>query len=167
MEYTIVTSSQTGNANILAEKIKETLSSHDCIYFGPLSDTAKQTDIIFVGFWTDQGSADMECKHFLENLHNKKIFLFGTCGFGMDNNYFDKIINSTLPSIDSSNEVIGAFVCQGKMRQRVLDRYESMKASNTNIPNIDMLIENFHKALSHPDTQDLNNLKVKIENLNF
>ena len=122
---------------------------------------------MFVGFWTDQGSADMECKHFLAELNNKKIFIFGTCGFGMDATYFDKIINSTLPSINSSNEVIGSFMCQGKMRQSVLDRYEKLKASNTNVPNIDMLIDNFNKALSHPDANDLSNLEKKIETLDF
>ena len=54
-------------------------------------------------------------------------------------------------------------MCQGKMPQSVRDRYVLMKAQPDHMPNIDMLIENFDHALTHPDENDLNNLIAKIK----
>ena len=66
-------------------------------------------------------------------------------------------------SIDASNTIVGEYMCQGKMPQSVRDRYVRMKAQPDHMPNIDMLIENFDQALTHPDKNDLNNLKNKIK----
>ena len=45
------------------------------------------------------------------------------------------------------------------MPQSVKDRYIKMKNSPVPIPNVDALIANFDKALSHPDTEDLERLQ--------
>ena len=48
------------------------------------------------------------------------------------------------------------------MPQSVKERYEKMKQQPNCIPNIDMLIENFNTALTHPDENDLNRLKQAV-----
>lgn len=53
-------------------------------------------------------------------------------------------------------------MCQGKMPQSVRDRYVKMKEMPDAKPNLDALIENFDRALSHPDEADLNDLRRKI-----
>ncbi len=50
-------------------------------------------------------------------------------------------------------------MCQGKMPQSVRDRYMKMKAQPEHPANIDALIENFDRALSHPDEDDLEKLR--------
>lgn len=50
-------------------------------------------------------------------------------------------------------------MCQGKMPQSVRERYVKMKESPEHPDNIDALIENFDKALSHPDADDMERLK--------
>ena len=50
-------------------------------------------------------------------------------------------------------------MCQGKMPQSVRERYVKMKENPEHPDNIDTLIENFDKALSHPDSDDLERLK--------
>ena len=45
----------------------------------------------------------------------------------------------------------------------VRQRYEAMKAKPLHIPNLDALIENFDKALSHPDAADLKQLKQAVK----
>ena len=45
----------------------------------------------------------------------------------------------------------------------VRQRYEAMKAQPARIPNLDALIENFDKALSHPDAADLEQLKQAVK----
>ena len=62
-------------------------------------------------------------------------------------------------TIDSSNTIVGEYMCQGKMPQSVRERYVKMKENPEHPDNIDALIENFDKALSHPDSDDLERLK--------
>ena len=54
-------------------------------------------------------------------------------------------------------------MCQGKMPLSVRQRYEAMKAQPDHAPNLDALIENFDKALSHPDAADLEQLKQAVK----
>ena len=51
---------------------------------------------------------------------------------------------------------------QSKMPQSVRDRYMKMKAQPEHLANIDALIENFDRALSHPDEDDLERLRKII-----
>ena len=111
--------------------------------------------MLFVGFWTNQGVADQAAQKLLEQLRNRKIFLFGTAGFGGSEAYFQAILDKTKAFIDDSNTVIGTFMCQGKMPHSVRERYVKMKEQPDHMPNIDAMIENFDKALSHPDANDL------------
>jgi hypothetical protein len=64
--------------------------------------------------------------------------------------------------VDESNTVIGEFMCQGKMPQSVRDRYVKMKEKPDHAPNLDELIQNFDRALSHPDNEDLERLEEII-----
>lgn len=145
--YTIVYNSLTGNTKLLADTIREVLPCDN-----------DNNDIVFVGFWTDKGTADSKTIEYLKLLRNKKIFLFGTCGFGGSVTYFERILTNVKSNIDSSNQVIGEYMCQGKMPESVRERYMKMK----DVPNVDALIDNFDKALSHPDEKDLEKLSQKV-----
>ena len=65
-------------------------------------------------------------------------------------------------SIDASNTVIGEYMCQGKMPQSVRERYVKMKENPEHPANLDLLIQNFDRALSHPDSEDLERLKKSL-----
>lgn len=147
---TVVYNSLTGNTKMLADTIKSVLPNNN------------NDDIVFVGFWTDKGNADAKTIEYLKLLRNKKIFLFGTCGFGGSEAYFDRILTNVKSNIDDSNQIIGEYMCQGKMPQSVRERYLKMKESNNCPPNIDVLIDNFDRALSHPDKKDLEKLSQKV-----
>ena len=68
-----------------------------------------------------------------------------------------------VPSVTiGDNTVIGSFMCQGKMPMSVRQRYENMKKQPLHLPNLDAMIENFDKALSHPDADDLERLKQAV-----
>ena len=140
--YTVVYNSLTGNTKMLADTIKSELPANN------------NDDIVFVGFWTDKGNADSKTLEYLKGLKDKKIFLFGTCGFGGSVAYFERILTNVKNNIDDSNQIIGEYMCQGKMPSSVRERYLKMK----DVPNIDALIDNFDSALSHPDKEDLDNL---------
>lgn len=162
MSYAIVFSSKTGNTKLLADTLRDSLPQDACSYFGAPDPAALDADTLYVGFWTDKGTADAAILEFLEQLHGKKVFLFGTAGFGGSEGYFNKILKTVQKSLDRSNTLIGSFMCQGKMPLSVRQRYEAMKKQPIHMPNLDMLIENFDKALSHPDADDLARLKQAV-----
>ena len=160
--YSIMFSSVTGNTRMLAEAIRETLPKENCDYFGVCGGAKAKSELLYVGFWTDKGNADESTSDFLKQLHGKNIFLFGTAGFGGSKEYFDKILKKVEHSLDKSNTVFGCYMCQGKMPMSVRQRYEEMKKQPIHLPNLDAMIENFDKALSHPDADDLEQLKQAV-----
>ena len=164
--YSIVFSSRTGNTAELAEAVRGALPEEACEHFGSMDGNGNcgtgtaipASEMLFVGFWTNQGVADQAAQKLLEQLRNRKIFLFGTAGFGGSEAYFQAILDKTKAFIDDSNTVIGTFMCQGKMPHSVRERYVKMKEQPDHMPNLDAMIENFDKALSHPDADDLEKL---------
>ncbi len=164
--YSIVYSSRTGNTKELAATIHKVLPPDSCLYYGTVDNVKdKLSKMIYIGFWTERGNADSLTIEFLKKLKNKKIFLFGTAGYGGSEDYFRNIINNVKKNIDSSNTLIGTFMCQGKMPLAVKERYENMAKQNNSSVDIDKLIRNFEEALSHPDITDLERLKATLENL--
>ena len=86
--YSIIYSSRTGNTRLLAEAIRESLPADLCNHFGTDEADAVESEKLYVGFWTDKGTADEAALALLKRLKNKKIFLFGTAGFGESGAYF-------------------------------------------------------------------------------
>ena len=159
MNHSIVYSSQTGNTELLAEAIRERLPRP--LYFGAPAARALDDGRIYAGFWTDRGSCDAASAEFLKTLTDQEVFLFGTAGFGGDPGYFEKILASVRENLAPGVKVIGCFMCQGKMPMAVRRRYESMPPQAA--ARVPMLLENFDRALSHPDRRDLDALIHALE----
>ena len=111
---------------------------------------------------SDKGTADEATTTLLKSLRNKKIFLFGTAGFGGSEEYYQKVLHNVRENIDPSNQIVGEYMCQGKMPMAMRERYVKMKEDPNHKPNLDMLIENFDRALSHPDKADLEKLQKSV-----
>ena len=158
MSYAIVYSSPTGNTAMLAQTIREALPQAECCYFGEPDDQALSAKRIYVGFWTDKGTCDEQTARFLERLTDQQVFLFGTAGFGGAAAYFDQILGRVKEKLGPEVRVIGTYMCQGKMPPAVRRRYEAMEDS----PRRAAMLENFDKAVSHPDAQDLAQLKAAL-----
>ena len=160
--YSIIFSSATGNTKLLAETVHQALPREQCAYFGPWNREIPVSPVVYVGFWTDKGNADPDTLALLKELRNKKVFLFGTAGFGESPAYFERVLGNVRTALDESNQVIGEYMCQGKMPQAVKDRYLKMKAQPEHPGNIDSLIANFDRTLSHPDKEDLERLRQMV-----
>ena len=68
--YSIIFSSMTGNTRKLADKIHEILPKESCDYFGTADAQGIKSELLYIGFWTDKGNADLE-----EVMHIFKRFL--------------------------------------------------------------------------------------------
>ena len=157
MSYSIVYSSRTGNTALLAQTIRAALPAGDCLYFGAPDARALEADTIYVGFWTDNGTCDETISSFLQSVTGQKVFLFGTAGFGGAPAYFAQILQRVQQNLKDAN-VVGSYMCQGKMPEAVRSRYLAMEES----PRRTAMLENFEQALSHPDAQDLARLKEAV-----
>lgn len=167
MTYSVVVSSRTGNTKMLADIIVDFLSDKHCIYSGPPDSKASEADIIFTGFGTDKGCCDESISSFLKSLNGKKIFLFGTSGFGQSPVYFNQIFDRVKALVPSSCTVIGTYMCQGKMPAAVRSRYEMMLEKNPEDKNAKIMIDNFDTALSHPNQQDFDGLIEILKTLSI
>lgn len=151
----IVCESKSGNTRLLAETLKNQLPEEVTILSPEDAATSSTADILFVGCWTEKGDCPALTAAFLESLRNRNVFLFGTCGFGSGETYFDTVYHRFAAHLDGSNHLIGHFICQGKMPEFVLRRFEAMKAANPGSIRWEDSIENFHGAQQHPNHQDL------------
>ena len=162
MTYAIVYSSRTGNTELLARTIQKALPAEDCVYFGGPDAAALAADRLYVGFWTDKGSCDEALAAFLSGVEGKEVFLFGTAGFGSQPAYFQAVLKRVQANLGPDCTLAGSYMCQGKMPQAVRQRYEAMLAAPGHAPNLEAMIENFDRALSNPDAEDLARLTEAV-----
>ena len=164
MKYSVVYTSPTGNTQQLAQEIRAALPQEDCCYFGAPDAQAMQAELVFVGFWTEKGSCDAKPGEFLQQLQGKKVFLFGTAGFGGEPAYFESILNRVAQCLGQGNTLIGTFMCQGRMPMAVRERYEKMLSAPAShrMPDPRKMLKNFDRALPHPDEGDLARLKAAV-----
>lgn len=154
MKYAIVYSSRTGNTELLAQRLRDSLPTEDCLYMGSPNEEALVAEKLYVGFWTDKGTCDESIAAFLRSITHQQVFLFGTAGFGGAPAYFEKILTAVKENLSETATVTGSYMCQGKMPVSVRKRYESMEESAGR----QAMLDNFDRALSHPDKQDLSAL---------
>ena len=117
-----------------------------------------EADVVFVGFWCDKGSCSPAVQHFLQGLAGKRVFLFGTCGFGESDEYFAQILERVRAYLPADAQYIGGAMCQGKMGMGVKRRYEGMLEKDPENAQARMLIDNWNKAQSHPNEDDVSRI---------
>lgn len=165
MKVAIVYKSLTGNTKLIAQTIKEALKEK-VIYCGEPKEHL-DADFYFVGSWTDKGMCCEEIADFLKNAENKKIAYFGTAGFGGSQEYYQALFERIKGIVPSSNEMLGSFYCQGKMPMSVRERYVSMIKEHPDDKKLEVNIKNFDEALKHPDSKDLEMVKMWVKSFDF
>lgn len=123
-----------------------------------LATQASEADVVFVGFWCDKGSCSSAVQHFIQGLAGKRVFLFGTCGFGESDEYFAQILDRVRAYLPADAQYIGGAMCQGKMGMGVKRRYEGMLEKDPENAQARMLIDNWNKAQSHPNEDDVSRI---------
>ncbi len=155
MTYSIVFESKTGNTRQAAEAIRAALGAENCAAFGGPCAEAAGADVVFLGFWTDKGACPEALAQFLGGLQNQAVALFGTAGFGGDPAYFDGILQRVAALLPAGCRLLGGHMCQGRMPASVGARYEAMARQDPANKQVQLLLENFQQAQSHPDADDL------------
>lgn len=167
-KYSVVYNSPTGNTAKLAEKLREILPSDGCVYFGSPSAQEEEiadSEVVFLGFWTLRRDADTETKQFLPRLKDKKVYLFGTAGFASSGEYYDEILGRVKQQLPDSAEYLGGFLCAGKMPQETCLKYRAALMEHPNNVKIMRMIDNFDRAATHPDENDLIHFASAVQKL--
>lgn len=164
MRHAIVVNSKGGNTRMVADSLADMLAKVDeaeRVYRGDVPKDAEaesvlaEADTLLVGFWCDKGDAVPEVATFLERLSGKRVFLFGTAGFGGSQAYFDRILDRVRGHLPEDVTYLGGAMCQGKMGPGVRKRYEAMLEADPDNAQAKSMIENFDAALAHPNEDDL------------
>ena len=88
-------------------------------------------------------------------LSGKKVALFGTAGFGGDPDYFNMLLENVKKLLPSDAVYLGGWMCQGRMPGSVRARFAAQLEQDPENANAKRMLENFDRALSHPDEADL------------
>ncbi len=154
MDVMVVYSSQTGNTRKIANAIFAAIPGDSKDIQNVKEYQGKDANLFFVGFWTDKGDCDARIAGLLSGLHEKRVALFGTCGMGADESYYDQIAARVRKWLPADNIYLGCFFCQGKMPMQVRNRYESLLDGSDRDIHIRLMIRNFDEAMLHPDRKD-------------
>lgn len=171
MTYAIVYESSTGNTEQLAQAVAAALPSGECRAFGRVDEVDRaavaQADRVYAGFWTNRGDCGDELAEMLATLADKDVFLFGTAGFGADATYFAGVMSRVAVHLPASAQVVGSFMCQGRMPASVRARYaQTAAAKPEQAARMQQLIDNFDEAANHPNDDDLARLRAAVEEAN-
>lgn len=164
MKILIVFESITGNTKEVATAIAGALKNEHQVKLMNITDALESNDeydadLYFIGSWTNKGRNGNLTKRFALNLRDKNVALFGTAGFDGSKEYFDTLTQRFAGVINDSNDILGSFYCQGKMREVVRDRYVALMVDHPDDLNLGVSIKNFDQAASHPNQKDLRNAK--------
>lgn len=172
MKAAVVFESRTGNTSLLANAIASALGESCVVCSALVGDGAvkrlDEAETVFVGFWTDRGTCSPTLMDFLDTLSGKDVFLFGTAGFGGQSEYFDGILDKVAACIPEGNNLLGTYMCQGKMPHAVRERYADMLEdleAQEDAARIEAMIANWDRAADHPDEEDLERLRAIVEGL--
>ena len=105
-------------------------------------------------------------KRLLQKIENKKIFLFITTGYKGED-YYESLTRRILEIIPKSNQILGIFLCQGKMQDAVKERYIKLIQEHPEDKNLKVSLENFEQAKPYPDENDKKDLIEKIQELSL
>lgn len=155
--------SVTGNTTMLAEALRSHLQSENVKILPPDQIDVDKYDYFFIGSWTDKGDCGAATTALLKLLHNKEVFIFGTCGFGGSDAYYNTVFHRFAAHLHDDNKIIGNYFCQGRMPESVLRRYEAMKVANPDCSRWDESIKNYNNALQHPNGRDLKELCTAVD----
>jgi len=161
MKYAILYDSHTGNTAHVATAIRRALPAEDCLcYYSTLEafkhpEKFADADLIFYGFWTDRLSCPEQSQKLMAQLPATKVALFGTAGFGVGDEYFQKIMDNAVKYLSEGATMTGSFMCTGKMPLSVREQYSKLLQDPIMKEQAEEMLKNYDAVMGHPDQADL------------
>ena len=155
MKCLILYSSMTGNTRKLAEAIHNQLDGLVPIQTVKDSVDLNSYDTLCLGYWIKKGGCDKVTKKIWENIHGKKVILFGTMAADINSPLGQSQIERIEKALPADNEILGHFVCQGALSPEAQDHYQEKLAQDPDNQTAKALVDNIGSCANHPDKMDL------------
>ncbi|WDV46425.1 flavodoxin family protein [Clostridiaceae bacterium M8S5] len=164
MKSIIVYSSLTGNTKKLAESIRNDV--YNDTVFASVDEVTEinNYDLIILCYWVDKGTCDGKTLKLIEKIENKKIIAMGTLGAYPDSDHAKKCKENVKVAINEHNEHLGSFLCQGKIDERLIERFKSLPADHPHAITEEK-IKRYKEASKHPNEQDFKNAREFVKNI--
>lgn len=144
----------TGNTEIIAKKIAESLSEHDIILCDVTQETIPQADFYFIGFGVRNYNCSMRMIDVFEQLSNTTYALFLTCGLYPSEKYKQALYNAIEAWLPDNSVCQGVYVCQAPVPPEV-----QIEIINKSPHSRDLFIDMFANGENHPDEEDFTTLR--------
>lgn len=157
MNVLVTYHTRTGNTKMIADAVAEAWKT-EAIAIGEELN-ADAADVIAVGFWVDRGTANKEAAEFIKTLRGKKVAFFATLGADPKSQHALDSLKNAAALLDGSNEVVGNFICQGKIDPKLIEAMAKFPQGHPHA--MDEARRARHKAAStHPDEKDVADAKA-------
>ena len=121
MKNLVVYSSKTGNTQKIAAAVFEVLPEPKEIFSVEAAPPPDPYDFIAMGFWVNQGTADAKAQEYMKRINGKKVGVFATLGAYPNSSHACEALSRAGELLDG-NDVLGEFICQGKIDPDLLDK---------------------------------------------
>ncbi len=161
MKSLVIYSSKTGNTKMVAEAIAEVLPNVTLSAVENAPDYVDY-DVIAIGFWVDKGMPNKEIIEYCKTVNNKNVFLFGTLGAYPDSDHGKECMaksEALLNEEGQNNQVLGSFLCMGKVDPKILEMMAKMREAQKHHPMTEERKNRIEEAKKHPNEEDLTNAK--------
>ena len=111
-------------------------------------------DIVLAGYWVDKGGANTEAAEYLKTIKGKKVGLFATLAFWPDSEHAYKSILAGEALVKEENHVIGKYICQGKIDQKMVEMFLKMTEGNPHRPTPEKE-KRYAISANHPSAADI------------
>lgn len=155
MKILVTYSSLTGNTKKLAEGIFAGLEGYEKDIM-PMKEVAdlKAYDTVIAGYWVDKGGPNEEAAKFLQTIQDKKVGVFETLAFWPDSEHAYNSILAGEKLVKGKNHIIGKYICQGKISDKVVKAFENMPKDNPHYPNEEKR-KRYRISANHPSQADI------------
>jgi Flavodoxins len=153
MKMAVVYSSKTGNTKKVAEAILDVMPQGTDIFPVTEAPSPDDYDFMALGFWVDKGQPDKAMEKYMATVRGPSLGLFGTLGAWPDSEHARDSMEKAKAMVDG-NEVLGTFICQGKVDPKLLAAMAKMPEAQQAHPMTEERRARIEEAKKHPDEAD-------------
>lgn len=167
MKYQIAYISDSGNTEKLALGIAKKFSEDEIKVVNlKENEMTDEADVYFICFGMNRGSVPYKILECAEQLSNKTVIFFVTCGLEPREKHRIEVGRKILPFLPNSCTFRGVFMCRGEFPESVLTAAEEKFFEDLDNEYAKMILEDAEMSCGHPNQFDIDNAyRVICENL--
>lgn len=171
-DFAVLYSSVSGNTEKIASVIFNALPSDNSVLLNIKQEVdVPQADMYFIGFGVHNETCSMDVLNVLEQIGDKKVVFFATCGRVPNDETKKRLINSVNAWLED-DQFVGMYLCQGKLPDDLYAQYhEKCKSQIGKTSKAQDILIKLEELQKHPDRADYENamgfVRQVVQNLHL